>query len=64
MKYYVGVLGSYDFTFVGPFDTEQATNNWMNESRKNKPQFDYYLYTEETMQANIREFGNVPIQTP
>ena len=58
---YVSVLGPYDSTYVGPFTTKEAADSY----RANVPNnFDAWVVTQSELDANIKEFGEVEIQTP
>lgn len=63
-QWYVSVLGPYDQAYVGPFDSQARAEIWKGNSELISPQFDYCVITEEAMNANIAEFGPIPIETP
>lgn len=64
MKWFVSVLGPYDLTYVGPFETEEKANVWKGNTELMSPQFDYCIVSGEALDANMAEFGPVAIETP
>ena len=61
MKFYVQVIGAYDCTYVGPFDTEPLAKEFADDLPK---QFVAYVMTEPAMHDHIAEFGECPIEQP
>jgi hypothetical protein len=62
--WYVLVQGSYDCTFVGPFDSRVMADKWAIAKRSDAKRLDYYPMSEADMHGNMREFGECAIQTP
>jgi hypothetical protein len=64
LQWFVHVVGSYDSTFVGPFDNHAAAEGWAQKQRYRCLHFDYYPMACTDMDDNMAEFGACPVQSP
>lgn len=62
MTYYVFLLGSYDSCYVGPFDTQEAADNFVASAVDRE--IDASVVTKEAYLENVAEFGDIPCYNP
>ena len=61
MRYYVEILGSYDVSIIGPFDTSLKAQAFKDTVPSN---FSAWVVTEKALDEQFVEHGPAPIESP
>ena len=62
MTYYVFLLGSYDSCYVGPFDSQEAADNFVASAVDRE--IDAHVVTKEEYFNDVAEYSEIPCYDP